>query len=47
MNAEFAAIDTTLSAEEVEELDAWSLEETDCAELDDVRWAVSGQRDDR
>ena len=47
MNAEFAAIDAGLSAEEVEELDAWSLEETDYAELEDPRWVVSGQRDDR
>jgi hypothetical protein len=30
--------DTTLSAEEVEELDAWDLQETDLAELDRESW---------
>jgi len=44
MNTEFEATDATLSAEEAEELDAWTLEETDYAELDEMRLGNLGER---
>lgn len=36
MYTEFEAADATLSMEDVEELDAWSLEDADYAELDEI-----------